>query len=110
MYTRQVENLKRRLGQKRVSWWTENLKRRSRQKLGIKVYDYVSFSISLTKVKGTEQANHFYSTARDEMLEGIIVVAEFKSIGLFLIAFFLCFLDNFLLLGFLSPCIKIACL
>ena len=36
MYTRQVENLKRRLGQKRVSRWIENLKGRSRKKLGIK--------------------------------------------------------------------------
>ena len=29
---------------KRVSWWTENLKGRSRQKLGIKAYDYVPSS------------------------------------------------------------------
>ena len=36
LYTRQVENLKRRLGQKWVSRWTENPKGRSRQKLGIK--------------------------------------------------------------------------
>ena len=36
LYTRQVENLKRRLGQKRVSRWTENPKGRSRKKLGIK--------------------------------------------------------------------------
>ena len=35
MYTRQVENLKRRLGQKRVSRWTENPKGKSRQKLGM---------------------------------------------------------------------------
>ena len=83
MYTRQVENLKRRLGQKRVSWWAENLKRRSRQKLGIKAYDYVPFSVSFTKVKETEQANHFYPTTRDEMLEDIIAVVELKSIGLF---------------------------
>ena len=44
LYTRQVENLKRRLGQKRVSRWTENPKGRSRQNLGIKVYDYVPSS------------------------------------------------------------------
>ena len=36
MYTWQVENLKRRLGQKWVSRWTKNPKGRSRQKLGIK--------------------------------------------------------------------------
>ena len=34
--TRQVEDQKRRLGKKWVSWWTENPKGRSRQKLGIK--------------------------------------------------------------------------
>lgn len=50
MYTRQVENLKRRLGQKRVSRWIENLKGQSRQKLGIKAYDYVSFG-SLMKLQ-----------------------------------------------------------
>jgi hypothetical protein len=33
MYTRQVENLKRRLGQKRVSWWTENLKKAVQAKI-----------------------------------------------------------------------------
>ena len=44
LYTQQVENLKRRLGQKWVSRWTENPKGRSRQKLGIKAYDYVPSS------------------------------------------------------------------
>ena len=44
MYTRQVENQKRWLGKKRVSRWTENLKGQSRQKLMIKVYDYVPSS------------------------------------------------------------------
>ena len=44
LYTQQVENLKRRLGQKKVSRWTENPKGRSRQKLGIKAYDYVPSS------------------------------------------------------------------
>ena len=33
---RQVENPKGRLGQKRVFWWAENLKGRSRKKLRIK--------------------------------------------------------------------------
>ena len=47
LYTRQVENLKRRLGQKWVSRWTENPKGRSRQKLGIKAYDYVLSSCHL---------------------------------------------------------------
>ena len=42
--TRQVENLKRRLGQKWVSRWTENPKGRSRQKLRIEAYEYVSSS------------------------------------------------------------------
>ncbi|KAI5437824.1 hypothetical protein KIW84_023805 [Lathyrus oleraceus] len=83
MYTRQVENLKGRLGKKRVSWWTENLKRRSRQKLGIKAYDYVPFSVYFTQVKGTEQANHFYPTAGDERLEDIMTVVDLKSMGLF---------------------------
>ena len=36
LYTRQVENLKRRLGQKMVFRWIENPKGRSRKKLGIK--------------------------------------------------------------------------
>ena len=48
LYTRQVENLKRRLGQKWVSRWTENPKGRSRQKLGIKAYDYVLSSRHLS--------------------------------------------------------------
>ena len=60
------------------------------------------------KFQGTEQANHFYPTAGDEMLEDIMTVVELKSIGLFLHSFL--FVDNFLLLGFLSPCTQIACL
>ena len=36
LYTRQVENLKGRLGKKWASRWTENPKGRSRKKLGIK--------------------------------------------------------------------------
>ena len=48
LYTRQVENLKRRLGQKWVSRWTENPKGRSKQKLGIKAYDYVPSSCHLS--------------------------------------------------------------
>ena len=47
LYNRQVENLKRRLGQKWVSRWTENPKGRSRQKLGIKAHDYVPLSCYL---------------------------------------------------------------
>ena len=109
MYTRQVENLKRRLGQKRVSWWTENLKRRSMQKLGIKAYDYVPFLVNFIQVQGTEQANHFHPTAGDEMLEDIMTVVDLKSIGLLPHSFLFVF-DNFLLLGFLSPCTQIACL
>jgi len=92
MYTRQVENLKRRLGQKRVSRWTENLKRRSKQKLGIKAYDYIPFVVSVNQVQGTEQANHLYPTAGDEMLEDMMTVVELKSIGLFLHSFLFAFL------------------
>jgi hypothetical protein len=92
MYTRQVENLKRRLGQKGVSWWIENLKRRSRQKLGIKAYDYVPFSDSFIQVQRTEQANHFYPTAGDERLEDIMAVVELKSIGRFRHSFLFVFL------------------
>ena len=42
---------------------------------------------AFTQVKGTEQANHFYPTIGDEMLEDIMTVAELKSIGLFLHSF-----------------------
>ena len=61
------------------------------------------------QVRGTDQANHFYPTARDEMLEDIMTVVGLKSIGLLPHSFLFVF-DNFLLLGFLSPCTQIACL
>jgi hypothetical protein len=55
------------------------------------VYDYVPFSDSFIQVQGTEQANHFYPTAGDEMLEDIMTVVELESIGLFLHSFlFVC--------------------
>ena len=52
LYTRQVENLKRRLGQKWVSRWTENPKGQSRQKLGIK-HNTMSHWITLHPESGT---------------------------------------------------------
>ena len=51
LYTRQVENLKWWLGQKRVSRWTENPKGRSRQKLGIKASHYVSLDHLATRLR-----------------------------------------------------------
>ena len=85
LYTRQVENLKRRLGQKWVSRWTENPKGWSRKKLGIKAYDYVLIG-SLTasfifkvKVQMVQiNSTHFLPTARDEMLEDIGAIAKLE--------------------------------
>ena len=79
------------------------------EKLGIKAYDYVPFLVNFIQVQGTEQANHFHPTAGDEMLEDIMTVVDLKSIGLLPHSFLFVF-DNFLLLGFLSPCTQIACL
>ena len=84
MYTRQFENLKRRLGQKRVSRWTENPKGRYGQKLGIKAYDYVPLDHShqaLLPTSGsndTDQFNQLLTIARDEILEDIGTIAELK--------------------------------
>ena len=85
LYTLQVKNPKGRLGKKWVSWWTENTKRRSRQKLGIKVYDYVLLDQSQPDLlptkssNGTDRFSQLCSAARDEMLKDIWAIAELKS-------------------------------
>ena len=94
MYTRQVENLKRRLRQKRVSRWTENLKGRSRQKLGIEAYNYVSLDHLATRLRyqlsssdGTNQSDSSSTKKQsDEMLEDIKTVEELEPSGIIHIA------------------------
>ena len=82
--TRQVENLKRRLGQKRVSRWTENPKGWSRQKLGIKAYAYAPLDrlylalLPTSSSNGVDRFNQLLLTARDEILEHIWAIAELK--------------------------------
>ena len=74
--------------EKRVSRWTENPKGRSRQKLGIKVYDYDPLDHSqpallpTSKSNGENQFNKLLPTARDEMLEDIGAIAELGLDGI----------------------------
>ena len=63
LYTRQVENLKRRLGQKWVSRWTENPKGRSRQKLGIKRKTMSHWSLSIQNPVSTSSSNDIDQSA-----------------------------------------------
>ena len=95
LYTRQVENLKRRLGQKWVSRWTENPKGRSRQKLGIKrntmshwITSHPEFGINyLAQDFGINQsASSSTRQQSDETLEDIKAIAELEPSGTFHIA------------------------
>ena len=107
LYTRQVENLKRRLGPKRVSWWTENPKGRSRKKIGIKAYDYVPSDhlqldlLQMLKVQMVQdQFNQLLLTAKDGMFEDIGAIAKLEpdEITSTWIYIYICF--HFVLLHF----------
>ena len=125
LYTRKGENLKRRLGKKCVFRWIENPKGRSRQKLGIKVYDYFPLDHPSTY-------NQLYYQHQVQMVQiNSIIFFQLQvirclktqgkqqssnSMGSFLHSCFslfatlypfFSFYNDFLLLGFLSSGIKL---
>ena len=94
LYTRQVENPKGRLGQKRVSRWIENPKGKSRKKLGIEAYHYISLDHLATglryQLSGLNDTNQSDSSSTkqqsDETLEDIKAIAELEPSGIVHIA------------------------
>ena len=112
LYTRQVENLKRRLGQKRVSRWTENPKERSRQKLGMKSVSLCPIgspcnqtSVSTVKLERHQSIQSVSDKQQNnETLKDIGEIGELEPNGIVAHSCFLFFVPNTVYLSFLRRC------
>ena len=119
MYTRQAENLKRRLGKKRVSLWTGNSKGGPVKIQGFKVYDYVllghltaNLQHQSSNSNSSNQSNQLRTKQQvDETLKDMKAITKWEPHGiishsyLFFVSIFI-FYDNILLLKCSSHCTK----